>query len=224
MAVDSYLELFTTLYGWHWYGIVWDTLSETGIVYIPFIAMILLTWKDAARGGSFGNIHELALRHLEIEFYVAIFVVLITGPPAVTLQANTLSYTPAPTLNDPTPVVATVAMPDSSYGNAGAFSGAPGAVQIPVWWYTVLTLSKGLNHAIIAGMPNSVGMREIQQQAQLATISDARLRDEAAQFGSKLTLHQEMGRRVGYPEITDLAGANQIVQRVQRFLHRRMGI
>ena len=182
MAVDSYLELFTTLFGWDWYRIVWDALSDTGVVYIPFAAMIIRTWKEAARGGSYGNVHDIALRGLELEFYVAVFVALIAGPPAVTLQANTLSYKPAPTLNDPTPMVATVATPDSSYGAAGAFSGAPGAVQLPVWWYTVLTLTKGLNHAIVAGMPDSVGMREIQQQAQLATISDSRLRDEAAQF------------------------------------------
>ena len=42
MAVDSYLELFTTLFGWRWYGIIWDALTDTGIVYIPFV-MILLT-------------------------------------------------------------------------------------------------------------------------------------------------------------------------------------
>jgi hypothetical protein len=182
MAVDSYLELFTTLFGWQWYGIVWEALSDTGIVYIPFVMIVINGWKDAARGGSYGNVHDLALRSVEIEFYVAVFVALIAGPPAVALGANTMSYTPSATLNAPTPVTATPALPDSSYGSAGAFSGAPGSVDIPVWWYAVLSLAKGINHAIIAGMPGSVGIREVQQQAQLATVSDPVVRAEAGQF------------------------------------------
>ena len=182
MAVDSYLELFTTLFGWQWYGIIWDALSDTGIVYIPFVMIVINGWKDAARGGSYGNVHDLALRSVEIEFYVAVFVALIAGPPAVALGANTMSYTPSATLNAPTPVTATPALPDSSYGSAGAFSGAPGSVDIPVWWYSILSLTKGINHAIIAGMPSSVGIREVQQQAQLATVSDPIVRGEAGQF------------------------------------------
>ena len=50
--------------------------------------------------------------------------------------------------------------------------GAPASVNIPVWWYAVLSLTKGINHAIVTGMPGSVGIREVQQQAQLATVSD----------------------------------------------------
>ncbi len=161
MAVDSYLELFTTLFGWQWYGIIWDALTDTGIVYIPFVMILLTRWKDAARGGSFGNVHDIALRSIEIEFYVAVFVALIAGPPAVGLSATAMSYTPSPTLNDPTPATATPALPDSSYGSAGAFSGTPASVNVPVWWYAILSLSKGINHAIVTGMPDSVGIREV---------------------------------------------------------------
>jgi hypothetical protein len=35
MAVDSYLELFTTLFGWRLYNVLWDVLTETGLVYRP---------------------------------------------------------------------------------------------------------------------------------------------------------------------------------------------
>ena len=34
MTVDSYLELFTTLFGWTFYGILWDVLVGTGIVFL----------------------------------------------------------------------------------------------------------------------------------------------------------------------------------------------
>lgn len=182
MAVDSYLELFTTLFGWQWYGVIWDVLSDTGIIYIPFAVMIIETWRKAARGGSYGNVHDLALRSLEIEFYVAIFVALIAGPPTVTLAPSALRYQPAPTLTNPHPTTATPSAPQSNYGTAGAFSGAPSSVKIPVWWYTVLSLSKGFNHAILAGIPDATGIRQVQQQATLTTITDPKVREEAAQF------------------------------------------
>ena len=31
MYVDSYIELFTTMFGWNFYNVVWDTLADTGI-------------------------------------------------------------------------------------------------------------------------------------------------------------------------------------------------
>ena len=39
MTVDSYLELFTTLFGWTFYGILWDVLVGTGIVFLPFLGI-----------------------------------------------------------------------------------------------------------------------------------------------------------------------------------------
>jgi len=182
MAVDSYLELFTTLFGWHWYGILWDVLASTGIVLIPFIVMLVRTWRDAARGGNFGSVHELALRGMELEFYVAIFVAIIAGPPTVTLKADMLTYQPPPDITEPSPPVATPTSSQSTYGKPGAFSGAPTSVRLPIWWYTVLALSKGLNHAIMAGIPDSGNIRLVREQARLSTISDPALRDEVSQF------------------------------------------
>jgi len=185
MAVDSYLELFTTLFGWKWYGIVWDVLASTGIVLIPFAALLLRAWRDSARGGSYGSVHELALRSVELEFYVAIFVAIIAGPPTVTLSASMMSYQAPPTLSQPNPPPATPASPRSTYGSAGAFAGAPASVRIPVWWYTVLALTKGIDHAILAGIPDAVGIREVQEQAKLASITDPVLRAEVARFYSE---------------------------------------
>ena len=184
MAVDSYLELFTTLFGWQWYGIIWDVLADTGIVLIPFVIMVIRTWRDAARGGAYGSTHELALRGLELEFYVAIFVAIIAGPPTVTLNASMLSYQAPPDITEPSPPVATPTSSQSTYGNPGAFSGAPSAVQLPIWWYTVLALSKGVNHAIMAGIPNSGNIRLVREQAKLSSITDPALRAEVSQFYS----------------------------------------
>jgi len=181
MTVDSYPELFTTLFGWQFYGVIWDTLSDTGIVYIPFIIILVRNWMEPAKGGDFGNLWSLSLKRMEIEFYLAVFIAMIAGAPALTLSATLLTYHPADDLTGPRPA-ATVASPQSSYGTSGAFDSAPAATAVPVWWYTVMVLSKGINHAIIKGLPAAIGIRQVQQQAQLATIPDPALREEAGQF------------------------------------------
>jgi hypothetical protein len=48
MTVDSYLELFTTLFGWTFYGILWDVLVGTGIVFLPFLGILIDNWREPA--------------------------------------------------------------------------------------------------------------------------------------------------------------------------------
>ena len=185
MSVDSYLELFTTLFGWAFYGVLWDVLVGTGIVYLPFLGILIDNWRDPAEGGEFGTVTGLSLRRMEIELFVALWVVVLAGQPAALtpLDASTLRYEPPPTLAAPTPTTATVAAPRSTYGAAG-FAGSPGSVNLPVWWYAVLAMSSGFNHAVIAGLPAASDLRTYEQQARLVTIADPRVRQETHDFFS----------------------------------------
>ena len=186
MILDSYLELFTTLFGWAFYGVLWDVLVGTGIVYLPFLGILIDNWREPAQGGEFGTVTGLSLRRMEIDLFIALLVVVLAGQPAALtpLNAGTLKFTPPPTLNNPTPVTATVAAPQSTYGING-FNGSPATVNIPVWWYAVLAMTSGFNHAAIEGMPSASDMRTFEQQARLATIADPRLRQEMSEFFSQ---------------------------------------
>ena len=127
MTVDSYLELFTTLFGWTFYGILWDVLLGTGIVFLPFLGILIDNWREPAEGGEFGTVTGLSLRRMELEMFIALLVVVLAGQPAALTPLNsaTLNYTPPPTLIDPTPSTATVAAPQSTYGSTG-FTGSSG--------------------------------------------------------------------------------------------------
>lgn len=185
MNVDSYLELFTTLFGWAFYGVLWDVLVGTGIVYLPFIGILIDNWRDPAEGGEFGSATALSLRRMEIELFIALFVVVLAGQPSslTALNAGTLQYTPPATLTDPDPASATVDAPSSSYGSTG-FRGSPETVNLPIWWYAVLAAASGINHAVIEGLPSAADLRSYEQQARLATIADPQLRAEVSQFFS----------------------------------------
>lgn len=186
MTVDSYLELFTTLFGWAFYDILWDVLVGTGIVFLPFLGILIDNWREPAEGGQFGTVTGLSLRRMEIELFIALLVVVLAGQPAALtpLNAGTLSYTPPPTLINPTPTTATVAAPQGTYGTTG-FTGSPATVNIPVWWYAVMAMTSGLNHAVVEGLPSAADMRTYEQQARLATIADPRLRQEVSDFFSQ---------------------------------------
>ena len=186
MSVDSYLELFTTLFGWTFYGILWDVLVGTGIVFLPFLGILIDNWREPAEGGEFGTVTGLSLRRMELELFIALLVVVLAGQPAALtpLNAAALSYTPPPTLIDPTPATATVAASQSTYGSTG-FTGSPATVNLPVWWYAVLSMTSGFNHAVVEGLPSAADLRTYEQQARLATIADPRLRQEVSDFFSQ---------------------------------------
>ena len=77
-----------------------------------------------------------------------------------------------------------MAAPQSTYGSTG-FTGSPATVNIPVWWYAVLAMTSGFNHAVVEGLPAASDLRTFEQQARLATIADPRLRQEASDFFSE---------------------------------------
>lgn len=183
MTVDSYLELFTTLFGWTFYNALWDVLVATGIVYLPFIGIVIDNWRDPAEGGEFGTATSLSLRRLEIELYLALLVVVLAGQPAALtpLNATVLRYTPPPTLSEPNPATATPEDPDSTFGAQG-FAGSAATVNLPIWWYGVLSMTSGVNHAVIEGLPVVADLRTYEQQARLANIRDPRLRKEVSDF------------------------------------------
>lgn len=211
MSVDSYLELFTALFGWTFYGILWDVLVSTGIVYLPFLGILIDNWREPAQGGEVGHASGLSLRRMEIELFIALLVVVLAGQPAALtpLNAVTLSYSPPPTLLNPAPATATVAASQSTYGSNG-FTGSAATVNVPVWWYGVIALSSGLNHAIVAGLPGVADMRSYEQQARLATIADPRIRQEVSDFFSQCYVparSKYQAQRPNMPAITAILTA-----------------
>ena len=114
MSVDSYLELFTTMYGWAFAGIFRDILVDTGIVFLPFIIIIASVWLEAHQMARFqGTDAAWMVRKMEVEFMTAIFVfALCFSPLGITSLANVnLYHTPPATPLDPSPTTATGTAP-----------------------------------------------------------------------------------------------------------------
>ena len=101
MAVDSTLELYTTLFGWLFYNSIWDVLVATGIVFLPFLGILLDTIIRSYAGEDAEEAGNTTLRIVEVEFFVAFFVILIAAVPATSVNAVDLSFTPRAVIGTP---------------------------------------------------------------------------------------------------------------------------
>ena len=186
MGLDSYLELFTTMYGWAFARIIWDVLKDTGIIYLPLLITIIDVWMEAHEMGEEGGGPQWMVRKMEIELGCALFVMAFCAVPnsITSLSSAGLYFTPPRTTLNPSPGTVTTAAPDSSYGQA--FAGVPTAADIPAWWYTVMGLSSGINAAVKAGINTGVrDFRMVEQLAHMATVEDPQLRAEIQRFYSE---------------------------------------
>ena len=165
------------------YGVLWDVLTETGIVYLPFLGILLDNWQDAAKDSPLSVGAELSLRRIEMELFTALLVVVLAAQPAslTAFHGAQLSYTPPSTIQEPNPTPVNLTNHASTYGVNG-FIDPDAVVETPGWWFAVLSISAGINHAVVEGLPRAAEIRQAAQQARLVTIRDPGLRLEVAQF------------------------------------------
>ncbi len=165
------------------YGVLWDVLTETGLVYLPFLGILLDNWREPAADAPIGPASDTSLRRLEFELFAALLVVVLAAQPAslTAFRASTIEYTPPPTLSDPEPTPVNFTSNDSTFGVSG-FTDPNAVVETPGWWYAVLSISSGLNHAVIEGLPRATDIRQAMQYARMVTLQDPVLRHEVAQF------------------------------------------
>ena len=82
LIVASPLEVWTALIGWSWYNLLWDILSGTGIVFLPFLGMLLDVWRESfRRWRRSGRGQPRRARPRNGGVYSALLVILIAALP-----------------------------------------------------------------------------------------------------------------------------------------------
>ena len=183
MSVDGYLELFTTLYGWLFYSIIWDVFVSSGIAILPFIGIVIDSVLDAYGDYETEDAGRAALRKIEVEVVIAMLVITVAANPFFTFQATGISYTP-PAMLGAGPPHGTVTAADNTESTFAtlSFAGHPNSVDVPPWWYGVSQLSSGVNRAIMEGVPTVLDYRNYMSAINTMTIEDPLLRSEVNDF------------------------------------------
>ena len=192
MQLDSYLEIFTTMYGWAFANIIGEAFSSTGLVIVPFMLIIFNEWRDAQQSGVQSGGVVALINSVSTQLVIAMFVYSVcfaTSSVTSLLNVN-LYYTPAANAANPAPQTVsrdggTGTTFDTALANSfnGTMSSTGNLSYVPAWWYTVMSISSGLNHAIRAGLNGRTSdMRVIEDMARNATIDDPKLLHNIQQF------------------------------------------
>jgi TraG-like protein, N-terminal region len=186
MGVDSYLELFTTALGWHYYNQFWNILTVTGIVFLPFFGILFDAWRDAYREGAEEGGATRAVRIVELEVGLALFVIMIAAMPTsfTSVSRLNLSYKPVATALEPNPSEARVNSGQSTFEST--FVSTPANANVPVFWFATMAISSGLTQAMKSA--TNVDLKDLDQiraVAAVAAIESPDVRAEVQRFMSE---------------------------------------
>ena len=177
MNTDSYISLYTYLFGWHFYGQLFTLLQVTGLWALPFVYIL---WKNTfglASQGNFRSQFELSLRGMEFDVYSAIAVITLAFLPIVNIATGDIKY-----IN----LAGQTVTPDNNNTTYyDAFSDRPRRIRVPILWYVTGKFASGMNHAFKAFLPSESEARRLTQQLQSIHISDQNLQTEYQRFYSE---------------------------------------
>ncbi|WP_431022199.1 TraG-N domain-containing protein [Erwinia rhapontici] len=182
MTANSFLEYFLVLFGWMLNNALWNILLSTGLFALPLVFKVLGIWlKVREEGADEGNKGVLALPRVEHAIYVAFCVMIFCCVPLLPVDISTMKFDASRAkqcgISVPTPQ-------NSGYkGLVNDFDGK--TAEVPVWWYLLHVVSKGITQAMIASIPCGDQLRQLRFDIQNTKIRDPIVLQEIQDFADQ---------------------------------------
>ena len=184
MATGSFIEMFMTTFGWHLYEIVWGIISSTGLAYLPFFAVIIDNVIKPIESQEAKAAAVTSLRRLEIDIIRLIFMMILAVSPYMTIQFGAISYTKACQADTGTPGETIKA------GNSGTRFDSifksnllnNQEAKAPPWFYIVMSITGGINDAVIVRLPCEINMRQAAYEMSSTNIQNPHLKRQTERF------------------------------------------
>lgn len=179
MSTNSYLEFYLSLLAWIINNGLWSVLSDTGLFAAPFGAIILQEWLSARQqGADEGNKGLFSVPRIENRLWLAYIVVLFGCAPVFPLHLASMTLDAAASQR----CGASVAKPaDTAWGATFNTLGERSA-NVPVWWFLVHAVSKGVSAAATAAIPCAPDIRQMRMEIDSSRIDSQVLLQEVADF------------------------------------------
>ena len=195
IVVNSYLELYTQFLGWAIYNSIWNTVKSSGLIFIPFIAILWSGWISNIEKSNHESLVNLSFRKIVTHHIIALFVLLLAAEPAIKINPSLVSYmTPKVSVYDLGNVLpeGEVSLKDTGTTYDGAFSLSIEGVEdsvpdlgVPILWTYTLNFSNGFSNALLAGLPQEENLRFLQNFVNSVFIDDPQLANEVSRFTSE---------------------------------------
>lgn len=176
MRVFSYLELHTTLIAWQLYGVLYDVITQTGLILVP-LAWSLVRITAQAVGEDRSEGHEAPVGNLKAVLQMTV-VILFCLVPIYTISPSAISFDPPSGSGAPGGEVTT----DSDPTTYGEIIPSGGATQVPAWWALLHNISTGVAYAVIQSLPTYTDLREAKVQMTALNVHDSTLAGEYRNF------------------------------------------
>ncbi len=176
MGVQGYLSLYTTVFGWLQYQNLWDLMTQTGLIYAPFLVMIVRNFYGPVTSQMAKGASSTALHRTVLDVGMMTLVVMVAAVPMVNLNPSKLHYTPLCEQRNKT---VTGSHSGTTYDDTFVL---PTSVKVPVWWYAVIAFSNGLTNAAMVGTPCNPNFSDLQTTLDLSSIQDPALRNAVDEF------------------------------------------
>ena len=96
MTVGSILEIYTTLYGWKFYDMLWALFSQSGIALYPFIMMVYQNWRSPSENSSTVSTAGLSsVQAMKWDLLFKILVLMLAVVPLASLDLSQMKYAKA---------------------------------------------------------------------------------------------------------------------------------
>lgn len=179
MSTNSYLEFYLTLLGWIINNGLWNLLLDTGLFAAPLGAIILQEWLSARQlGADEGNKGLLSVARVENRLWTAYVVLMFACAPLLPVNLTTLRLDAQASQR----CGVSVAQPGETAWGVTFDTIGDQSANVPLWWYLVHTLSKGVTAAGTAAIPCAPDIRQIRMDIDETRIHDQVLLQEVADF------------------------------------------
>lgn len=183
IGVDSLLELYTTVFGWHQYNQIWQILTETGIVFIPFFGILLKHFLGPSTSVLPVSASLTSLKRVEIDIIMMMTVIVLAGQPLITLKTSQLKLVKlCQSQGDHFSNDETTFAEDNSLLRATSFTRLDDNARVPLWWYAVMAISSGTTYSLKHSLPCVDDIRALRARVDSTVIQDKGLFNELSQF------------------------------------------
>lgn len=179
MTTNSFLEYYLTLLAWIINNSIWNTLFASGVFALPLAAILIEEWITArGEGADEGNKGVLALARIENRLFTAYVVIIFCCMPTINISLEHMKFDSSRSamcgMSVPKPS-------ETGYATSFEMIGDQSA-SVPIWWFLVHSISKGISAAATASIPCSPDIRQISMEVDTTRIEDPMLLQEVYDF------------------------------------------
>ena len=192
MPVGSPLEMYTTVLAWHLFTQFWSLLSQTGLILIPFAALILNNLIEARSEASKTDVGIFALRRSEAQLYTCLVVMFLFAVPTVEMRVQSVNYIHSSCEFSADGTLERKSQSRGFQASLTTYDEAVGSpilailegeqARVPLAWWVISHFLRAIPEAAKQLLPCQPDLRLLATEVQHNSITGLALRDEMGMF------------------------------------------